>query len=109
MDSIEKERQRKLFLDPRKRGKWLDHVFGARMIACPNYVVDSKSGKKIFDEKEVKRVYVQDGSALLRNKADLPPPLMKSENNLLRQLLTQTLETNSFETAATATLVGENV
>jgi hypothetical protein len=73
MDLLEKERQRKIFLDPKKRGHWFESVFGTRIVTCPNFVVDSRSGKKTFDEKEVKRIYVEEGASLLKNKIDLPP------------------------------------
>jgi hypothetical protein len=45
MDSMEKDRQRKLFLNPRTRGKWHEHVLGSQRIARPNFAVDSKSEK----------------------------------------------------------------
>ena len=73
MDLLEKERQRKIFLDPKKRGHWFESAFGTRIVTCPNFVVDSRSGKKTFDEKEVKRIYVEEGASLLKNKIDLPP------------------------------------
>ena len=78
MDLLEKERQRKIFLDPKKRGHWFESVFGTRIVTCPNFVVDSRSGKKTFDEKEVKRIYVEEGASLLRNKIDLPVDEMQS-------------------------------
>jgi len=73
MDLLEKERQRKLFLDPKKRGRWFERVFGTRIVTCPNFAIDSKSGKKTFDEQEVKRIYIEEGASLLKNKIDLPP------------------------------------
>jgi len=73
MDLLEKERQRKLFLDPKKRGRWFEQAFGTRIVTCPNFAIDSKSGKKTFDEKEVKRLYLEEGASLLKNKIDLPP------------------------------------
>jgi len=73
MDLLEKERQRKLFLDPKKRGRWFEQVFGTRIVTCPNFAIDSKSGKKTFDEQEVKRIYIEEGASLLKNKIDLPP------------------------------------
>ena len=45
MDSKEKERQRKLFLNPRTRGKWYEHVLGSQRIACPNFAVDRNPEK----------------------------------------------------------------
>ena len=59
MDLLEKERQRKLFLDPKKRGRWFEQVFGTRIVTCPNFAIDSKSGKKTFDEQEVKRISLE--------------------------------------------------
>jgi len=73
MDQVEKDRQRKLFLDPKKRGRWFEYTFGTRTVTCPNFAVDSKSGKKTFEAQEVKRIYVEEGAALLKNKIDLPP------------------------------------
>ena len=58
----------------RKRNDWYEHVLGSQRIACPNFAVDSKSGKRIYDEREVKRIYLEEGASLLRNKIDLPPP-----------------------------------
>ena len=74
MLSIELKRQRELFLDPRKRGKWHELLFGSPVVACPNFAVDAKSGERTYDEKEVKRIYFEEGASLLRNKIDLPPP-----------------------------------
>jgi len=41
---------------------------------CPNFAIDSKTDKKTFDPAEVKRIYIEEGAALLRNKINLPPP-----------------------------------
>ena len=39
MDQVEKDRQRKLFLDPKKRGRWFEYTFGTRTVTCPNFAV----------------------------------------------------------------------
>ena len=74
MDLAEKERQRKLFLNPKNRGRWFERVFGTRVSVCPNFAIDSKTGRKTFEENEVKKIYVQEGASLLKNKIELPPP-----------------------------------
>ena len=87
MDLLEKDRQRKLFLDPKKRGRWFENLFGTRMVSCPNFVVDSKSGTKTFDEKEVKRLYVEEGASLLKNKIPLPPQFTPNKTQPATQLV----------------------
>ena len=63
MDQQETEHRRKLFLDPKKRGKWYDHVYEARVMPCPNFAIDCKTGTKTFDPAEVKRIYMEEGAA----------------------------------------------
>jgi len=112
MDLLEKERQRKLFLDPKKRGRWFEQVFGTRIVTCPNFAIDSKSGKKTFDEQEVKRIYIEEGASLLKNKIDLPPRFDEKTRATLRftsepphPFKSQT----SGETKSTTKMVGEDV
>jgi len=70
----DKEKSKKMFLDPKKRGKWLDLIFKGQISSCPNFAIDSKSGTRSFDEKEVKRVYLQEGAVFLKTKYDIRPP-----------------------------------
>src|SRR6185295_9150168 len=38
------------------------------------FAIDSKTDTKTFDPARVKRIYVEEGASLLRNKINLPPP-----------------------------------
>lgn len=50
MVSKDKERKRKLFLDPKIRGRWLAEIFGGPTATCPRFVTDGKSGEKTQDQ-----------------------------------------------------------
>jgi hypothetical protein len=72
--SQEKFARQKLFLDPRKRGKWLERVFGSSTPTCPNFAVDSSTGLSTSKPEEVKRIYLQEGSNFLKAGICCPPP-----------------------------------
>ena len=71
--SLEKKQQASLFMDPKKRGKWLERIFGNHPVACPNYAIDSESGRQTSDPDEVKAIYLKEGSQFLKNKLLCPP------------------------------------
>jgi hypothetical protein len=52
--SIERLETRQLFLDPKKRGHWLEHIFGTKRSVCPNYAIDPSNGARITDPEHVK-------------------------------------------------------
>ena len=68
-----KEESRKLFLDPKKRGKWFDLTFKGQTSPCPNFAIDPKSGMRSYEEQEVKRLYLQEGASILKIKHDIRP------------------------------------
>ena len=74
MDQLEKEKQNKLFSDPKKRGRWFDHIYGTPLMTCPNFAIDSRTDLKTFEPSQVKRIYIEEGASFLKNKIDLPPP-----------------------------------
>lgn len=61
-------------MDPKKKGKWFDLIFKGQTWSCPNFAIDPKSGTRSYEEKEVKRLYLQEGASLLRTKHDIRPP-----------------------------------
>ena len=73
MDAIEKRRQNEMFLNPQKRGQWFDRIFSGNRTACPNFAIDSKTGRKTFDMKEVKEIYLREGTSFLKNRQDIRP------------------------------------
>src|SRR6185503_8968571 len=77
--SLEKLESQKKFMNPKKRGEWLDRVFGGRRSNCPSYAIDPSSGARITDPDAVKKLYIQEGSAFLRNKLPLPDPFEEKE------------------------------
>jgi hypothetical protein len=79
MMSIEKKEQARLFCDPRKRGKWLERIFGSHPVACPNYAIDSESGRQTSDPDEVKSIYLKEGAHILKNKLPCPPSFDEKE------------------------------
>ena len=56
----EKIARQQMFLDPKKRGKWL--------------AIDSSTGLSTSNPKEVKRIYLQEGAAILKAGIDSPLP-----------------------------------
>ena len=71
MVSEEKERLRRLFLDPRKRRLWYQNTFSLGVTGCPNFAINS-SGTKTFNPEEVKEVYLREGTTHLKVKLKLP-------------------------------------
>ena len=70
----EKIARQQMFLDPKKRGKWLENVFGSTATSCPNFAIDSSTGLSTSNPKEVKRIYLQEGAAILKAGIDSPLP-----------------------------------
>ena len=60
--SIERLETRRLFLDPKKRGQWLDHIFGTKRSVCPNYAIDPSNGARLTDPEQVKDLYFREGT-----------------------------------------------
>jgi hypothetical protein len=46
MVSIEKKHVRDIFLDPSRRGEWLNRMFGSQTTGCPNFAVNCETGVK---------------------------------------------------------------
>ena len=71
-----KERRERLkwFLDPKQRGKWLEDVFASERIHCPNYAVIPGSGEMTYEPDRIKEIYLTEGTAVLKNKRECPPP-----------------------------------
>ena len=63
-----------LFLDPKKRGLWFERNFESQRVLCPDYAIESKTGRKTSDENEVKQIYLQEGACFLRNMQHIRPP-----------------------------------
>ena len=62
-----------MFLDPKKRGRWLAEIFGGPTATCPRFVMDGKSGEKTQDPDTVKAIYLKEGASFLRAKVECPP------------------------------------
>ena len=77
MISLEKRRRNQLFQDPKQRGTWIEDTYGIPQSRCPNYAIDEKSGKRIYNPEEVKDIYMREGAAFLRNKIPCPPKSTK--------------------------------
>ena len=81
-DMISEERRvvLSMFLNPKKRGKWLDHIFGSQPSGCPNFAIDSETGLRTSDPDGVKRIYLHEGAQFLRNKLEKPSPLKDDDD-----------------------------
>ena len=74
LESKEKTDRLKWFLDPKKRGKWLDNIFASETSHCPNYALIPGSGEITYDPEKIKEIYLSEGTSFLRNKRSCPPP-----------------------------------
>jgi len=82
LQSQEKIARRNMFLDPKKRGKWLEHIFGNAASSCPNFAIDSATGLSTSKPEEVKRIYLKEGSDFLKKGIDCPPPFHIDDHRL---------------------------
>jgi hypothetical protein len=79
MLSIEKRKNREMFLDCKKRGVWLEKMFGTKLSGCPNFAIDPNSNSKTFNPEEVKKIYFDEGAQFLKNKLECPSPFKEEE------------------------------
>ena len=58
-ESDEKKWKRDLFLDPKKRGKWIDLHFKPHRTGPPDFANDGQTNEKTRDPKKVKEIYLK--------------------------------------------------
>ena len=73
-ESDEKQWKRDLFLDPKKRGKWIDLHFKPHRTGPPDFAIDGQTNEKTRDPKKVKEIYLKEGTIFLRKKLQPPGP-----------------------------------
>ena len=72
-----KQKSRKQFLDPKKRGKWFERIFGAQRSTCPNFAIDSKTGKRRLWSKKLNRFISMKGRYLSKTSNLYVQPLTR--------------------------------
>ena len=59
--SEEKQWKRDMFLDPKKRGKWIDLHFKSHRTGPPDFAIDGETNEKTRDPERVKEIYLKEG------------------------------------------------
>src|SRR6202012_1771435 len=72
--SDEKQWKRDLFLDPKKRGRWIDLHFKSHRTGPPDFANDGQTNEKTRDPKKVKEIYLKVDTIFLRKKLQPPGP-----------------------------------
>ena len=75
----EKEWKRDLFLDPKKRGQWIDLHFKSHRKGPPEFAIDGETDEKTKDPKKVKEIYLKEGTIFLKKKLQPPGPEEEKE------------------------------
>jgi hypothetical protein len=75
----EKQWRRDLFLDPKRRGKWIDLHFKSNRTGPPDFAIDGETNEKTRDPKRVKEIYLKEGTIFLKKKLGPPGPKEETE------------------------------